>query len=195
MATLCLADDSRDDHARVSALTGAPGLRDWLGGDWALLFSHPDDFQCGGFEYDRWLAVMRAEFQGRGVRPLAVAATNQCTGDGSWVGAVTGDWRIVKFHRTPPRPAALAGSARAAIGSADEVVDLSARLLRADLVTLTDLHTRFVVIMDSTLRRRGLLRYRAEGARGSGSSTVSPLDLLASVEAMRRSSVPRRAAA
>jgi alkyl hydroperoxide reductase subunit AhpC len=172
MATLCLVDDSRNNDPRVPELAWgmAPGLRDWLAGDWGLLFSHPDDFQYSGFEFDRWLEVMRAEFDGRGVRPLALAADER-TRDGSWVSALTDDARRIRVH------------------GAHEVVDLPARLLLAALAALARLRGRFVVIVEPTLRRRGVLRY------GAGCITVSPLDLLASIEAMRRPPAPRRAAA
>ncbi|HEX4025458.1 MAG TPA: hypothetical protein VHX52_12285 [Steroidobacteraceae bacterium] len=176
MATLCLADDSRNDDPRVPELTwAASGLREWLDGDWGLLFSHPEDFQDRGFECDRWLAVMRAEFQARGVRPLA-CAVNQRVRDGSWASALTDDWRLIKLHAAKPRTT-VAGARRPPAAAADDVVDLAARVLRADIC---ELRARFVMIVDPALRRRGVLRY------GAGGTRVSPLDLLASIGAMRR---------
>jgi len=50
---------------------------------WALLFSHPDDFASYGFEADRWLVHVREAFAATGVRPLALAAT---------AGSSTADW-------------------------------------------------------------------------------------------------------
>ena len=64
MATVCLGDLD----------CGAPLLRDWLGGDWGLLFSHPLDFQDQGLEHDRWLDILRQEFRARGARPLCCRA-------------------------------------------------------------------------------------------------------------------------
>ena len=61
MATLCIGE--------VDCST--PLLRDWLAGDWALLFSHPVDFQDQGLEHDRWLDILRDEFRARGVKPIA----------------------------------------------------------------------------------------------------------------------------
>ena len=184
MATLCLTDEDRPDDASVSgsasvsgAACAAPALRAWLAGNWGLLFSHPEDFQYRGFESDRWLAVMHEEFEGCGVRPLALALACRAgrrIRDGSWVSAMTGDWRVINLHAAMP--------ARAT--SAEEIVDLNARLIQADIAQL---QTRFVLIVDAGLRRRGLLRYSA------GGTGVSPLDLLASIQAMRRSPSRTRA--
>jgi alkyl hydroperoxide reductase subunit AhpC len=158
MATLCLG-----------AVDGsAPLLRDWLGGDWALLFSHPADFQDQGLERDRWLEILRDEFRARGVRPVACsqAADAGAGTDDSWAGELICDYRLLRL------PSATAD---------DSVVDLPARNLRADILGLPP---RFVLIIDESLTRRGVLKYSA------GRSSVSPLDLLASIDAFRRSSAP-----
>ena len=63
MATLCLGAEE-----------GAVAMRDWLDGDWCMLFSHPADFEDQGFERDRWLDILRQEFQAEGVRALACAS-------------------------------------------------------------------------------------------------------------------------
>ena len=46
MATLCLGEVD----------VAAPLLREWLDGDWALLFAQPQDFEEQGLERDRWAA-------------------------------------------------------------------------------------------------------------------------------------------
>jgi alkyl hydroperoxide reductase subunit AhpC len=159
MATLCVGEV--DDCS-------APVLRDWLGGDWALLFSHPADFQDQGLEHDRWLAIMRDEFRARSVSPLACRRPAGVP-DGSWVGELNNDYRLLRLE---------------ASAAPDGVVDLAARSLRDAILGL---ESRFVLIVDEALNRRGVLKYSA------GRSTVSPLDLLASIDAFRRR--PTRAAA
>jgi hypothetical protein len=151
MATLCTAELD----------CSAPLLRDWLGGDWALLFSHPADFQDQGLERDRWLDILRDEFRALRVSPLACRRAAGVP-DGSWVGELIRDYRLLRLQ---------------AAGEHDGVIDMAARNLRDEILNLPP---RFVLIIDESLNGRGVLKYSA------GRSTVSPLDLLASIDAFRR---------
>ena len=154
--------------------SGAP-LRDWLRGDWAMLFSHPADFQYQGLEIDRWLSILREEFRSRAVRPLA-CKRGVAELDGSWVSDLIADRSLVRLEST-------------ASAEAEDLpnvpVDLPARALRADILGLPP---RFVLIVDDELRRRGVLKY------STGRANVSPLDLLASIDLLRRRNAARIAA-
>lgn len=154
MATLCVGEVD----------CSAPLLREWLGGDWALLFSHPEDFQDQGLECDRWLEILRDEFRARGVRPVACRRAAG-DADGSWVGELICDRGLLRLE---------AGAAAAAGG---ELIDMAARNLRDEILSQAP---RFVLIIDENLQRRAVLKYSA------GRTTVSPLDLLALVDALRR---------
>ncbi|MFI4914625.1 MAG: hypothetical protein ACHQAR_05485 [Steroidobacterales bacterium] len=145
-------------------------MRDWLAGDWGIVFSHPRDFQYSGLESDRWLSILHDEFLKRGVRPLACCGAGLAL-DRSWVGDVVNDRRVVLLER--------------GLRPGGDIVDLPLRALRDDIVGTTD---RFALIVDDTMRRRGVLKYT------QGRSSISPLDLLSSIDAMRRRADVRKAA-
>jgi len=158
MATLCLGNM----HC------SAPLLRDWLCGDWGIVFSHPVDFQDSSIEYDRWLAIVRDEFRSRAVRPMACSLLADDV-DASWASALMRDQRPIRLH-----PACTAS---------EDIIDLTSRALHEQIARL-DSH--FAVIIDPSLKLRGVLKYNA------GRASVSPLDLLASIDALRRRSTRGR---
>jgi alkyl hydroperoxide reductase subunit AhpC len=159
MATLCLELASEN--------ASAPELHEWLNGDWALLFSNPEDFQPETRERRRWLDILRVEFDARGLRALAVKR------DGpplrSWIDELQFDREIVQLRE----PGFVASDA----------ISFAARALRGDLLTQ---QCSFVVFIDGTLARREILKYSA------GRHSISMLDLLASVDALRSRRVTTR---
>lgn len=164
MATLCLAEPTAalaaaapmPAQSLAESVWAATTLRDWLAGDWGLLFSHPEDFQEHSLEQDRWLTIVGEELRACGVKPLA-CATQPSQRDASWASRVMNDWRTLRLD--------------------GPVADLAARALRPEIAALG---VRFVLLVDAGLRRRAALPYRP--AR----MTLSPLDLAAAVSTLRR---------
>jgi alkyl hydroperoxide reductase subunit AhpC len=162
MATLCLGEID----------CSAPILRDWVGENWGLLFSHPLDFQDQGTEFDRWLGILRNEFRASRVQPLACRRPFG-DADASWVAELTCDHRLIRLEHS-----------QASDAQGEEVIDGAARSLRDVILSQT---SHFVLIIDPALQCRGVLKYSA------GRTSISPLDLLGSVDAMRREPVrPKR---
>jgi hypothetical protein len=139
-----------------------PMLRDWLQADWAILFSHPSDFEYQGLENDRWLSILRCEFDARAVRALALQRAGADAVAG-WTHDLSGERCLVRLGR----------------------VDAPSRALREQILAMP---SRFALIIDAQLRSRGVLKYRA------GRASVSPLDLLGSIDALRRRRALRIAA-
>jgi alkyl hydroperoxide reductase subunit AhpC len=152
VATLCLD--------RLSEYDSRLELQRWLAGDWALLFSNPEDFELPGYRRSRRLAHLRQDFQMRGLRALAVRIGGAPTP--GWVDELHSDSQIVRLSEP-------------AVEAADDG-STAARLLREDLLTTA---TSFVLFIDGTLRRQDVLRYSA------GRDSVSLSDLLVTVDALR----------
>jgi alkyl hydroperoxide reductase subunit AhpC len=162
MATLCL-DSEFESRARC-------GLHEFIGADWALLFSNPEDFQHRGRHQERWLHDLRYELGSRALHALAVKRDSGLP-EASWIDELSARHEFVHL-REPPFAAA-------------DAISFAARLLRGELLTL---QSRFVLIVDASLKRREVLKY------SNGRGNLSVLDLLASVDARRRPAPIVRAA-
>ena len=165
MATLLLASHNSSGTlfaagALQQTLT-SPSLRNWLRGDWAILFSHPDDFVRHGLEMDRWLVVAQRAFADRGIRPIALASPKHDP-ERSWVTQVTGDSRAVLLQAPSQQH----------FGP----VDLQAPALREEIERPG---RRFVMIIDAELRKQKRFSYE------SLSDLPSPLEFLGWAEALR----------
>jgi alkyl hydroperoxide reductase subunit AhpC len=141
----------------------SPSLCAWLRGGWAILFSHPDDFCPYDLEMDRWLIVTQRAFAERDIRPIALASPS-LDPERSWVTQVTGDSRTVLLEDPTQQH----------FGP----VDLQTPVLRE---TIEKSGRRFVMIIDSGLRRQKVFQYDRL------SELPSPLEILGWAEALRRS--------
>lgn len=169
MATLLL-----DMQAETQHPVGSPALRPWLEDNWAMLFSHPNDFVSYDLEVDRWLVITRRAFADRHVRPIALATPTrdgEIRGDHGWVSQVTGDERTVLLEDPRQRH----------FGP----VDLQAPVLREEI---EQSQRRFVMIIDNALRVQKRLSY------ASLSDLPSPLELLGWADALRARQAARPAA-
>jgi hypothetical protein len=165
MATLCLDPELEQCDWR--------DLHGWLGGAWAVLFSNPEDFQPLERQSGPWLAAMRQQFGARALHPLALkrdAGAPQATttihlsqsSPSSWVDDLLPNPETVCLCE-PPFAAA-------------DPVSFSARALRGELLTA---RSRFVMLIDGSLKRRAMFKYAASG------SAIAAADLLAAVDALR----------
>jgi hypothetical protein len=168
VATLLLTTQSENQHALRST-----SLRPWLGDNWALLFSHPDDFVSYDLEVDRWLVITRRAFADRHIRPIALGRAKS---DGEirehhgWVSQVSDDARTVLLEDPKQQH----------FGP----VDLQAPVLREEI---EQSEGRFVMIIDDALRVSKRFSY------ASLSDLPSPLELLGWADAVRAKQVERQA--
>lgn len=135
-------------ESRSDALIGSAAmisLRGWLSGRWAILFSHPGDFDQGQLERDRWLAVVSRSFSTHGLRALALARYGydaRGTAD-DWLAQLGGGCAAV-LSTAPPATGA--------------VLDFRAATLRAQIARSGP---RFAMIIDAGLCCRRTMHYRA----------------------------------
>lgn len=159
--TTLVFPESRSPTSIGSSSTVA--LRTWLAGHWAILFSHPDDFDREQLERDRWLSVLSRTFSAHGLRAMGLTGPGH---DGrmtlqGWLAAL-GNGCAAVLSTAPPAQGALLDSRTSA--------------LRAEIARSGP---RFAMIIDADLRCRRTLHYRAPV------DLPSPIDLVGWAVALR----------
>lgn len=139
---LVLSETRPDGFAGPSS---NPSLHEWLGGCWAILFSHPGDFDQEQLERDRWLNVVSRSFDQHRVRALALApcGIDRHAASLGWLSGLGDGSAAVLSTASPPRDAPLA---------------LRASALRAQIARSGP---RFAMIIDPDLCCRRIVRYPA----------------------------------
>lgn len=146
----------------ISPIHSIASLRGWLQGAWGLLFSHPDDFACYGFEVDRWIVHVREAFEATRVRPLALVAPGQNLSS-MWLEEVGGCGIAIR-----PRDTQQCASS-----------PVTAQPLVRAIASAT---TRFVMVLDEALHPRRTYAYTP------GDRLPSPIELAGMAEALRLTS-------
>jgi hypothetical protein len=143
MATLLLSDTA---VAAAERFAPPVSLRSWMGQDWVILFSHPDDFVSCDLELDRWVTLAKQTFDRCGVRPLALFTPGQSL-DVGWVTQASGD---------DPSTVTLLRPMWRGCGRSLDRFEPGGCQLRQELFAMRqrDRECRFVTVIDSRLRRR-----------------------------------------
>jgi hypothetical protein len=163
MATLFLDRDGARMERRPAM---ACSLRAWLGGDWGLLFSHPDDFAQYDVEADRWLVLLRDAFAASRVHPIALGSPSSAGASG-WLAHVNGASARVSLAET---------------SSPTHIADFQQRALRETIERST---ARFVMMIDHRPRLRRTFEYSVHDRR------PSLFDLIATAVKVRTGIVER----
>jgi hypothetical protein len=147
VAIRCPQSAAPQIQGATAPVIGFAALRGWLHGNWGVLFSHPDDFACHGFEADRWLVHVQDAFTDSGVLPIALAYS-EAPGAYSWVTAVGG--AHVSMRQRPAQLRARERGLFSVVCAREE---------------------RFVVIVDESLRPQRTIVYQR------GDRMPSPMEL------------------
>lgn len=141
-------------------------LREWLSGDWALVFSHPADFAPQDFEGDRWLAVAANALANSRIRLLGLVRGAH---EGQWLAELDGRGGALRLAPAARRP---------------PVISLLQHVIASALASTSG---RCVLVLDGELRVRRTYVY------GGAAACRSLFDLIAIASDARSADRCRRA--
>jgi alkyl hydroperoxide reductase subunit AhpC len=143
MATLTLSKTT--DVTSSAATTRKARLREWLGGQWAVLFSHPEDFAPHPTTPEGFITLLADDFAACGAKPISLDDGRGEESTPSWLDFAGADTTNVVLNSD--------------VESA-HVVDLAERTLSMKLERLAS-HSasRFVIVLDEKARCRTTITY------------------------------------
>jgi len=141
MATLTLTH-------KTDAASGKTRLREWLGGNWAVLFSHPEDFAPHPTTPEGFITLLADDFAACGVKPISLGDDSTAV---SWLDFAGADTTNIVLDTEP---------------ESGQVVDLAERRLALQLertlaLKLQRVAARFVIVLDEKARCRTTITYDA----------------------------------
>ena len=155
MATLAL----RHTDAHAHGVAGKVRLRNWLNGQWAVLFSNPEDFAPHPSTPEGFITLLADDFAACGVKPIKLGNDDAAP---SWLDYAGAD------------------SARVVLDDDDgPVIDLAERTLA---VKIEGLNSPFVIVLDANARCRTTIKYDAR--RLERARTIQ--DVLTVVQVLQR---------
>jgi len=144
MATLTLSHTT-DVPSSSTASTQRTPLREWLGGQWAVLFSNPEDFAPHPTTPEGFITLLADDFAACGAKPISFDAGSGTESTPSWL----------DFAGTDATKIVLNSDAQAG-----QIVDLAERTLAMKLDRLLNqLPSRFVIVLDEKARCRTTITY------------------------------------
>lgn len=155
MATLIINSTAGTANTRAT-----PGLRDWLAGHWAVLFSNPEHFAPHATTPAGFITLLAQDFATCGVKPIKIGTCAETAA--SWLDYAGTDRANVIIDRD----------------SDDQIVDLLERTLA---LTIDRLDKPFVIVLDALGRCRSTMTYQPR--HGERRRTIE--DMLSVVQVLK----------
>jgi len=167
MATLTLSRTT-DVTSSGTARTQRVRLREWLGGQWAVLFSNPEDFAPHPTTPEGFITLLADDFAACGAKPISLDEGSGEQSTPSWLDFAGADATTIVLN----------SDARSG-----QIVDLAERMLASKLKRLLGhLPARFVIVLDEKARCRTTITY----SRNSTARNRTIEDVLTVVQVLQR---------
>jgi alkyl hydroperoxide reductase subunit AhpC len=166
MATLTLSHTT-DVTSSSAAGTHGVRLREWLGGQWAVLFSNPEDFAPHPTTPEGFITLLADDFAACGAKPISLDEGSGEESTPSWLDFAGADASNIVLSDA----------------QTGQIVDLAERTLALKLDRLLcHSPSRFVIVLDEKARCRTTITYN----RNSSARNRTIEDVLTVVQVLQR---------